>query len=132
MDENKEMELAIQQLRQRNIIASKNLFGLVGTTNDGLAVWFPDSLQRGWTDELTPIYERPRMLWEVLGLVGYFSDGHFNYLPRYNQGRELAREAKMYLIADQTKKNIQENVELKKNIDILRDEINKLKEKKDE
>ncbi len=123
------MELAVQQLRNRNIIHSKNLLGLVGTTTDGLTIWFPDSLQRGWTNELTPINERPKMLWEILGLVGYFSDGNFNYLPRYNQGRELAREAKMYLIAEQTKKTTEENMRLRKDLESLRDEVNKLKEK---
>ena len=131
METDKNMELAVQQLRNRNIIASKEFFGLVGTTVDGITIWFPDSLQRGWTDELTPINERPRMLWEILGLVGYFSDGNLNYLPRYNQGHELAWEAKMYLIAEQTRKVTQENMELKKDMQSLRDEINKLKEKKE-
>lgn len=129
MDNNMNMELAVQQLRNRNIIHSKNLLGLVGTTTDGLTIWFPDSLQRGWTNELTLINERPKMLWEILGLVGYFSDGNFNYLPRYNQGRELAREAKMYLIAEQTKKTTEENMRLRKDLESLRDEVNKLKEK---
>ena len=127
MEDNK-TELAIQQLRNRNIIADKGLFGLVGTTNDGLTIWFPDSLQRGWRDELTPIHQRPRMEFEIFGLVGYFSDGHWNYLPRYNQGRELAREAKMYLIAEETKKNRKENAELKKDIESLKDELKRLKE----
>lgn len=124
-----EIDLAVQQLRDRNIIASKEVFGLVGTTVDGLTIWFPDSLQRGWRDELTPINERPCMLWEILGLVGYFSDGNLNYLPRYNQGREIAREAKMYLIAEQTRKITQENMELKSDVKNLKDELNRLKEK---
>jgi len=131
MDENKEMELAIQQLRYRNLITKKELAGFVGTTVDGQAIWFPDSLQRGWTDELTPISQRPHMLWEIAGIVGYFSDGNYNYLPRYNQGRELAREAKMSLIANQTWKITQENKDLKKDMQSLKDELNRLKEKKD-
>jgi hypothetical protein len=131
MHENKEMELAIQQLRYRNLIVKKELSGFVGTTIDGLTIWFPDSLQRGWTHELTPVNERPHMIWEIAGLVGYFSDGHLNYLPRYNQGREMAREAKMNLIANQTWNLTEENKELKKSLQSLKDEINKLKEKKD-
>lgn len=128
--ENDNIELAIQQLRHRKLIAKKELGGFFGTTVDGQTLWFPDSLQRGWTDELTPINQRPRMLGEIAGLVGYFSDGNLNYLPRYYQGRDLAREAKMNLIANQTWKLTQENKALRNDIDSLKEDLEKLKKDK--
>lgn len=100
--QNKEIELAIQNLRNENQVIAKELFGLIGTTKNGNSVLFPNSLQRGYTDELTPISERPKMLCSLIGIVGYFSDGNFNYLPAYNQGKDIAKEVKINVLANQT------------------------------
>ena len=82
---NGEIESAIQNLRNENQIISKEFLNLLGHTTNGLSIWFPDSYQRGYQDALTSINVRPKMLWNLLGLVGYFADVHFNYLTTYNQ-----------------------------------------------
>ena len=129
---NTEIDLAIQQLRNENQIVSKELLGLIGNTANGSLVWFPDSYQRGYHNGLTPVTERPKMLWNVLGMVGYFSDGHFNYLPAYNQGLQYANEVKTNVIAVQTwnltkKSNEQEEkiVNLEKTVDELKKKLDK-------
>lgn len=127
--ENKEIELAIQRLCNENQIASKEVFGLLGTTTTGITTWFPDSLQRGYRDFLTPINERPKMLWNILGMVGYFSDGNFNYLPAYNQGSQIAQEVKTDVIAAQTWKLTQNSKEQEQKISDLEKTVEELKKK---
>lgn len=131
MDPNTEIELAIQKLRSQNQISSTEFFGLIGTTVDGQTAWFPNSLQRGYQDELTPISERPKMLWQFLGIVGYFSDGNYNYLPSYNQGREIARELKTNVIASQTLKLTNISQEQEKSIKKLEDTVKNMNQEID-
>lgn len=130
VDENKEIEAAVRELGNRNLITKKELYGLVGTTVDGRQVWFPDSLQRGYHDALTPINQRPKMLWQLAGIIGYFSDGNYNYLPRYHEGRDMANDLKVNLVANQAWKLTQENKELKNDVMSLKEELDKLKNDK--
>lgn len=94
-----EIKLAVANLRDQNQIANKQLLGLLGTTTDGRIVWAPDSYQRGFTYELTPVENRPTIVWELVGIVAMYSDGHINYLPSFNEGRTTARDLKTNLIA---------------------------------
>ena len=121
------IETAVQELRNHNLIVRKDLAGLVGVMEDGRQIWFPDSLQRGYRDALTPVNQRPKMLWQLAGIVGYFSDGNYNYLPRYYEGRNMANEIKTNLIANQTWKLTQENNQLKNDVKFLKEELDRLK-----
>jgi len=94
-----EIKLAVANLRSQNQIANKQFLGLLGTTTDGRIVWAPDSYQRGFAYELTPIEHRPTMVWELFGIFAMYSDGHINYLPSFNEGRTTARDLKTNLIA---------------------------------
>lgn len=94
-----EIRLAVANLRNQNQITNKQLFGLVGTTTDGRIVWTPDSYQRGFAYELTPIEDRPKLVWELFGVFAMYSDGHVNYLPSFNDGRNTARDLKTNLVA---------------------------------
>jgi len=75
-----------------NQIVRKELYGIVGTTVNGQTLLFPDSYQRGFIYELMPLNERPLTNFEVPGLATATSDGHVNYAPSFNLGRELAKE----------------------------------------
>ncbi|MGH2613455.1 MAG: hypothetical protein ACRDFB_10475 [Rhabdochlamydiaceae bacterium] len=94
-----EIRLATVNLRNQNQIANKQLLGLIGTTIDGKIVWTPDSYQRGFVYELTPMEERPKLEWELFGIFAKYSDGHINYLPTFNDGRNVARDMKTNLLA---------------------------------
>jgi len=129
---NIEVESAVRQLRNENQIISKEILGITGTTTSGLQVWFPDSFQRGYRDGLIPISERPKMLWNIFGIVGYFTDGHFNYLPTYNQGLQHAHEVKTNVIAAQTWKLTQKSTEQEKKIEDLEKTVDDLRNKLDD
>ena len=129
---NGEIESAIQNLRNENQIISKEFLNLLGHTTNGLSIGFPDSYQRGYQDALTPINERPKMLWNLLGLVGYFSDGHFNYLATYNQGFHYAEELKINIIAHQTMKLTEKSVDQENKIKELNTTVDKLSSEIDE
>lgn len=94
-----EIRLATVNLRNQNQIANKQFLGLLGTTVDNRSVWAPDSYQRGFAYELTPIEEKPKVVWEILGILAMYSDGHINYLPSFNDGRSTARDLKTNLVA---------------------------------
>jgi len=111
MEFDTEIARVVRQLRTEDQIVNKEFLNLIGHTANGVSVWFPDSYQRGYQDALTSINERPKMLWSLFGLVGYFSDGHFNYLPTYNQGFQYAEELRINVIAHQTMKLTQKSVE---------------------
>ncbi len=137
MEFDTEIERAVQQLRNEKQIASKEFLNLIGNTTNDTSVWFPDSYQRGYQDALTSINERPKMLWNLLGLVGYFSDGHFNYLPTYNQGFHYAEELKTNVIAHQTMKLTEKSTKqeneiknLNATVDRLTREVDELKKEK--
>jgi hypothetical protein len=94
-----EIRLAVANLRNQNQIANKQFFGLLGTTVDNRIVWAPDSHQRGFVFELTPMEDRPKLVWELFGVFAMYSDGHLNYLPSFNDGRNTARDLKTNLVA---------------------------------
>jgi hypothetical protein len=106
-----------------NQIVKKELYGIVGTTVNGQTVLFPDSYQRGFIYELTPLHERPLTNFEVPGLATTTSDGHMNYSPSFNLGRELAKELKFYVLAGHIKKLSQENEGLKGMIQDLKSKV---------
>ena len=134
MEHDIELNRALEKLRFQNQIAHKEFFGLLGTTIDGRSVIAPNSHQRGFTYELTPQEERPTIVWNFLNVFALFSDGHINYLPSFNEGRNTARDIKTNLVATyaiNTKKEFvnfkedvgkrienlkKENVELKKRL----------------
>ena len=120
-----DIEVYNELTKYRNLpqISDKTLFGLVGTTVNGDSVLFPDSLQRGFSYELTPIGQRPQTEFEILGIANVTSDGHMNYTPSFNKGREIARELKFYVLAEMMKKVSQENHGLKGKIDELRTKL---------
>lgn len=91
---------------------------------------FPDSIQRGYTYELTPIYERPTITWQIPGVVALFSDGNFNFIPSFNQGRELAKDVKINVVASVAMKTSEENQELRTKIQNLADKVKSLEETK--
>ena len=130
--DNTEIEFAVRQLRNENQIISKEILGITGTTASGLQVWFPDSFQRGYHDGLTHISERPKMVWNIFGVVGYFTDDHFNYLPTYNQGLQHAQEVKTNVIAVQTWKLTQKSTEQEKKIENLEKTVDDLRKKLDD
>jgi len=111
-----------------NQIVRKELYGIVGTTVNGQTLLFPDSYQRGFIYELMPLNERPLTNFEVPGLATATSDGHVNYAPSFNLGRELAKELKFYVLARHMKKLSQENASLKGTIQDLKDTTQDLKD----
>lgn len=127
IDETLEIEVYQKLSKFRNLpqIANKEFFGIVGTTVNGETVLFPDSLQRGFNYELIPLTERPKTEFEILGMASTTSDGHVNYLPSFNKGREIARELKFYVLAQMIRKTAQENQG-------LRGKINELKSRLDD
>lgn len=94
-----DIRLTTANLCNQNQIANKQFLGLLGTTVDNRSVWAPDSYQRGFAYELTPMEERPKVVWEILGVFAMYSDGHINYLPSFNDGRSTARDLKTNLVA---------------------------------
>ncbi len=120
-----EIEIYRELSKYRNLsqISEKTLFGIVGTTVNGDSVLFPDSLQRGFGYELTPIGQRPQTEFEIPSIANVTSDGHMNYTPSFNKGREIARELKFYVLAEMMKKVSQENQGLKGKIDELRTKL---------
>ena len=82
------MGITLERLRNQSQIVTKGSFGITGTTTNGQIVSFPDSLQRGYRDELTPRGQKPTVVWEIPGIVSLDSNGDFNFLPSYNQGRD--------------------------------------------
>lgn len=118
-----EIRLAITNLRNQNQIANKQIFGLIGTTVDNKIVWTPDSYQRGFVYELTPVEERPRLEWDLFGVFAKYSDGHINYLPSFNDGRNIARDLKTNLLAQYAIHTKKEFVNFKENTSRRLDEL---------
>lgn len=110
-------------------IQNKALFGIIGITNNGESVLFPDSFQRGFDYEITSINQRPRTEFEIAGIGSYTSDGHLNYLSSFNKGREVGKELKTYLIIERLKKLSQENQGLKSMIHDLKTKVEDLMKK---
>jgi len=127
-----DIEVYNELTKYRNLpqISDKTLFGLVGTTVNGDSVLFPDSLQRGFSYELTPIGQRPQTQFEIPGVANTTSDGHMNYTPSFNKGREIAREFKFHVLAEMMKKISQENQGLKGKINELRSKLDTFMNKK--
>jgi len=118
-----EIRLAVANLRNQNQIANKQFFGLLGTTVDNRSVWAPDSYQRGFAYELTPIENRPKLVWEIIGVFAMYSDGHLNYLPSFNDGRNTARDLKTNLVAQYAIDTKKELVNFKANTTKKLDEL---------
>lgn len=118
-----EIRLAVVNLRNQNQIANKQLLGLLGTTVDGRIVWAPDSYQRGFAYELTPIENRPTLVWELFGVFAMYSDGHINYLQSFNDGRNTARDLKTNLVAQYAMNTKKEFVNFKENTSRKLDEL---------
>lgn len=109
-----------------NQIVQKGSYGIVGTTVNGQTILFPDSYQRGFLYELTPLNERPRTDFEIPGLVTATSDGHMNYAPSFTMGREIAKELKLHALANKIKNVSQENEGLKGIIQDLKNKVEDL------
>lgn len=124
------VKYTLEQVRNQNQIATKGTLGITGTTVGELDVLFPDSIQRGYTYELTPINERPTITWQIPGVVALFSDGNFNFIPSFNQGRELAKDVKINVVASVAMKTSEENQELRTKIQNLADKVKSLEETK--
>ena len=120
--ESNEIEIYRELSKYRNLpqISSRSLFGIVGTATGGESVLFPDSLQRGFNYEVTPMNERPKTEFEITGVISSTSDGHLNYLPSFNRGREIGRELKFYILAELVRKTHLENQGLMEKINDLK------------
>jgi len=117
---------AIEQLRTQNQIATKGFLGIAGTTIHGQEVFFPDSLQRGYRDELTPYGQKPSIVWEIPGIVSLDSNGDYNFLPSYNQGRDMGKDIKINVVAAVAMKAAKENEELQRNLQKLQNKLDEL------
>lgn len=113
----------LAQIRNTSLIQSKGLLGITGITTDGNYIAFPDSYQRGFQAELTPINVRPKVDFEFAGLASLTSDGHWNYTPAYEKGREIGRELKMMVMVEKMRKIDEENNGLKKTIHDLKNRL---------
>jgi len=125
-EETSDLFMEVAKYRNQPQIVSKGVFGIVGQTNSGETILFPDSFQRGYEYELTPPNQRPRKQFEVMGLIMGTSDGHTNYLPSYNEGRELAKEVKTYAIVAKIKQLATENTSLKNTVKNLSSKLDDL------
>ena len=122
---NTDIEVYHELSKYRNLsqITKKEFFGIVGTTVNGESVLFPDSFQRGFNYELTPWNERPKTEFEIIGIASGTSDGHINYLPSFNSGRELGKELKFYVLAQKMSEIVQENQGLKSKVNELKSKL---------
>jgi hypothetical protein len=111
--------IEVAQYRNQPQITRKGAFGITGQTNSGENILFPDSFQRGYEYELTPPKQRPKKQSETLGLVMTTSDGHMNFLPSFNAGRETAKEVKTQAIVTKIKQLDAENISLKNTVENL-------------
>ena len=129
-EDDQELYLEVAKYRKISQITRKGTLGIVGQTVAGETVLFPDSFQRGYEYELTPYHERTQKQFEAFGLMMGTSDGHLNFVPSFNQGRELAREVKTYAIVNKIREIASENHTLKNTVNELKDRLNKfLKDK---
>jgi len=122
-EENPDLFIEVAKQRNQPQIVSKGAFGIVGQTNSGETIMFPDSFQRGYEYELTPPNQRPKKQYEVMGLIMGTSDGHTNFLPSFNDGRELAKEVKTHVIVAKIKQLITENTLLKNTVKNLSSKV---------
>ena len=125
-EENPDLFIEVAKQRNQPQIVSKGAFGIVGQTNSGETIMFPDSFQRGYEYELTPRNQRPKKQYEAMGLIMGTSDGHTNYLPSFNEGRELAKEVKTQAIVAKIKQVATENISLKNIVNNLSSKLDNL------
>ncbi len=78
-------ERALARLRETSPIASKQIFGLVGQTPNGNAIFIPGSYEKGYFDSLMPPAQRPRYTTN-LGIIGQLSDERWVFPPSYDRG----------------------------------------------
>ncbi len=78
-------ERALARLRQTSPITSRQLAGLVGQTQNGNAIFIPGSYERGYSDSLRPISQRPYYVVNF-GIIGQLSDGRWVFPPSYDSG----------------------------------------------
>ena len=120
------MGITLERLRNQSQIVTKGSFGITGTTTNGQIVSFPDSLQRGYRDELTPRGQKPTVVWEIPGIVSLDSNGDFNFLPSYNQGRDIGKDVKIDVVAAVAMKAAKENEDLRRNLQKLQDKLDEI------
>ena len=125
-EETSDLFMEVAKYRNQPQIVSKGAFGIVGQTNSGETILFPDSFQRGYEYELTPPNQRPRKQFEAMDLIMGTSDGHTNYIPSFNEGRELAKEVKTYAIVAKIKQLVTENTSLKNTVKNLSSKLDDL------
>lgn len=118
--------MEVAKHRNQPQIVAKGAFGIVGKTNSDETILFPDSYQRGYEYELTPPNQRPKKQFETMGLIMGTSDGHTNYLPSFNEGRELAKEVKTNAIVAKIKQLASENISLKNTVNNLSSKLDNL------
>lgn len=115
------------RLREVSPIASRQLLGLVGQTQDGSTVFLPGSYEKGYADSLLPPGLRPYYTWNLL-VIGQLSDGTFVFPPSYESGRNHGRnDLRFAILAEGEKRLARDNQDLRNNLDQLRDEISRLK-----
>lgn len=129
--ESSDLFMEVAQYRNQPQIISKGAFGITGHTNSGENILFPDSFQRGYEYELTPPKQRPRNQFETMGLIMTTSDGHMNFLPSFNAGRESAKEVKTHAIVTKIKQLDAENISLKNTVENLSSKLNELVKEKE-
>ena len=126
VEEDSDLFIAVAPYRNQPQIVKKGAFGLVGQTNSGETILFPDSFQRGYEYELAPPKQRPKKQFEAMGLIMVTSDGHTNYLPSFNDGRELAKEVKTHAIVAKIKQLVAKNISLENTVKNLSSKVDGL------